>query len=102
MFNVYDHTTPVNILWDEFKILCKSGKCQVLVINHLGFLITSTLSRKKQCKYNNARRTNFGQHIVILKKKFKDFVVPATTIIYHHFLHNHNKCTKRSGNISKV
>ena len=23
-FNAYDHNTPVNILWDEFKTLCKS------------------------------------------------------------------------------
>ena len=62
---MHNRNTSVNVLWDEFKILCRS--CVDKIPHRLSCAndqppwITHSikrLSRKKQRKYNNARRTN--------------------------------------------
>ena len=64
-FSTYDHSTPVNTLWDEFKTLCIS--CIDMIphkpscTNAQPPWITRNikrLSRKKQRKYNKARKSN--------------------------------------------
>ena len=51
---MYNRNTPVNILWNEFKILCRSCvdmihiDCLMLMISHLGLLIAS-----KDCQEKN-------------------------------------------------
>ena len=94
-FGAYDHSTPVNILWNKFKTLCKS--CVDMISQRLSYAndqlpwITrdiKRLSRKKQRKYNNACRTNsdkdWSAYCKLKKKKFKGFVAPPTTATYHH------------------
>jgi len=59
-FEVYHHSDPVDVLWNEYKVLCKDCIAMILqmkLVEELTWNI-KRLSRKKQRKYNLARRMN--------------------------------------------
>ena len=90
-FGAYDHSTPVNILRNEFKTPCKS--CVDMIPQRLYCANDQSpwinryikrLSRKKQRKYNNAHRTNSDKDWSAyrnLKNKFKSHLSQQLYII---------------------
>ena len=104
-FNAYNHNTPVNTLWDEFKTLCNS--CIEMIPQRLFCAndqppwITrdiKRLFRKKQCKYNNARRTNLDEDWSAyrnLKKEIQRLCRTSHNNYISTLLDKHNKCTKK-------
>ena len=104
-FNAYDHNTLINILWDEFKTLCKS--CidmipqKMTCANDQPPWITRNskrLLRKKQCKYNKACRTNSDEDwsaYCDFKKEIQRACRTSHNNYISSLLDKHNKCTKK-------
>ena len=78
--NEFDSDTPIEVLWSEFKTICK--KCLDQVPTKLSVKcprqprINSKIKRfsnKRQCLYNKARRTGDASDVQIYKQ-FKKLV----------------------------
>ena len=104
-FSAFDHNTPVNMLWDEFKTLCKS--CIDMVPHKMSHTnaqppwITwniKRLSRKKQRIYNKACRTNSDADWAVhcnFKKEMQRICRSSHSNYISSLLDKHNKCTKK-------
>jgi len=96
--------SPVNMLWDKFKTLCKS--CIDMIPHKMSRTnaqppwITHNINRCPErndivyaTKLVELILMQTGWCTAILRKKFKESAHPHTAITYHHSLTNHNKCT---------
>ena len=102
--NSHDHSDSIDILWDEFKMLCKScldmiPQKKVSTKVRPSWLTDNIrrLSRRKQRKYNTARLTNKIEDWAAYRhlKKVQKLCRTSHNNYVLSLLDSHNKCTKK-------